>query len=77
MLDSILSHTNGTLVLDFLKNHRQEYTAKEIAQNITNPFTSRQVAGAIRNMYFFEKRFININKSQHPFKYSYNDIVTI
>jgi len=71
MLDSVLVHTNGSIVLDFLKNHRQEYGAKEIADNITIPFTSQQVVGAIRNLNVCDKQHININKSQHPFKYSY------
>ena len=72
MLDSILSHTRRSRVINFLKSHRQEYTAKEIAGNISFSSTSQQIVSAIRYMNPFEKRHININKSQHPFKYSYN-----
>lgn len=73
MLDSILSHMRGSYIFDFLRNNNpQEYTAKEIAENISIASTPQQVASAIRYMYIFEKLHININRSQYPFKYSYN-----
>ena len=72
-LDRCISATRRDKVLSFLRqNIAQEYTASEIAQQIGSTFTTAyQVSSAIQHMLPWDKRRININRSQNPYKYSY------
>ena len=72
-LDICISATIRNNVLSFLlQNIGQEYTATEIAHQISLPLaTSYQVASAIQHMLSWDKRHIYINRSQHPYKYSF------
>ena len=72
-LDRCISATRRSHILSFLQqNTDQEYTACQIAQQIGSAFTTAyQVASAIQHMLPWDIRHININRSQHPYKYSY------
>ena len=70
--NSVISSTRGTYVYVFLKqNIGKEYSAQQIANQISFPSTSHQVAAAIKNMRPWEKRHIHINDKHNPFRYSF------
>ena len=61
-------------IIDYLRtNSLQEFTAKEIANNMRNTgmlnLTPQQVAYSIRNMSFLNKRLVHVNRRNHPFTY--------
>ena len=72
-LDRCITATMRNSILSFLRHHiGQEYTASEISQQISLPLaTPYQVASVIQHMPAWNKWHININRSQHPYKYSF------
>lgn len=71
-LNRCIVSTRKDYILKFLKqNANTEYTAEEIAKHITFHSTPHQVASAIQTMLPWDKRQLNIDKTHHPFLYSY------
>lgn len=72
-LDRCITATMRHNILSFLELHsNREYTACQIAQQISLPLTTPyQVASAIQHMPSWDKRQINIDRTTHPYKYSF------